>query len=307
MAFYLALLLHGSTADLNVLSLPAPVSASDAALLDNEGFLKAAQRPHIKHFSVDVGVNKGAVMVPWLESDASHFIVGFEANPTLYQAYESGLFNASLEPLSFARDLQRFRALKDRALVVHGAVAASPGTAEFYTGAGGGNRRGVSATGSLLEWSDPRARRARAGEHVVVRKIRLDKVFRHVPPPPTLIWDTLKIDIQGYDVEALYSAGDFLRRFTCIIGEFMTNGYAVPDGIRTDPAPVLLEAGFKEMEGSGRTIWINPRNNASYLANPRGFHCHQVYDSKIMRGKENHGVDVNVFIRAFTKHSKLSL
>jgi hypothetical protein len=42
------------------------------------------------------------------------------------------------------------------------------------------------------------------GVPVIARKIRLETVLKHVAPPPALVWDTLKIDIQGYDVESLY-------------------------------------------------------------------------------------------------------
>ncbi len=54
-----------------------------------------------------------------------------------------------------------------------------------------------------------------------MRLIALSDVLVHVAPPepPLFMWDTLKIDIQGSDVEALISAGDYLKNFVCVVGK----------------------------------------------------------------------------------------
>ena len=96
----------------------------------------------------------------------------------------------------------------------------------------------MSDTGSLFGWTDPKREQVRKqAVHMqqVVRLVRLSDILRHVHPPgtfflfimrvldcflepPLFLWDTLKIDIQGADVDALISAGNFVKNFLCIVG-----------------------------------------------------------------------------------------
>lgn len=49
-----------------------------------------------------------------------------------------------------------------------------------------------------------------------------------LPGSPTapLMWDTLKIDAQGFDSLVIHGAGDLLAHFVCVIGEFDKRAYA---------------------------------------------------------------------------------
>ena len=61
------------------------------------------------------------------------------------------------------------------------------------------------------------------GNHCCIQLIasdhqtRMDTFLRFVPP--TLVWDCMKIDIQGADADALISAGDYIEKFKCVVGE----------------------------------------------------------------------------------------
>lgn len=58
-----------------------------------------------------------------------------------------------------------------------------------------------------------------------VTQFRLQNLLKHLPAPTDdtqdgMLWDTLKLDIQGADADALISAGDYVDHFLCVIGEF---------------------------------------------------------------------------------------
>ena len=116
----------------------------------------------------------------------------------------------------------------------------------------------------------------------LVTKFRLDDLLVHVPlPEGDFVWDTLKVDIQGADVDALVSCGQYLKYFTCVVGEFDTQHYRVPKNVQTNPADVLKSAGFVNTKLFGHSLWINPRHKKAYLKDPESFGCHRVYDVKI--------------------------
>ena len=112
---------------------------------------------------------------------------------------------------------------ENRCMMINGAVSSTPGVAEFNTGVGrDANGRGATDTASLFQFKDKGAKeRASKWSSTLVRKFRLDDLLSHVPKPTDdFMWDTLKVDIQGGDVDALVSCGDYLKHFTCVIGEF---------------------------------------------------------------------------------------
>ena len=105
------------------------------------------------------------------------------------------------------------------------------------------------------------------------------ELLKFIPiPTDNYSWDTFKVDIQGGDVDALVSAGKYLKYFTCVIGEFDVGNYQIPDGVQTNPTPILKAAGFVNTNIVGRSVWINPKYKNQYLADPESFGCHRVHD-----------------------------
>eukprot|EP01031_Cornospumella_fuschlensis_P026013 gene26013-31413_t len=176
------------------------------------------------------------------------------------------------------------KAYRDRAIVIPAAVSTKRGTATFNTG--GGWQNNMSDVGSLFGWEDPRreAERKKLRDlQQTVRLIALSDILVHVAPPvpPLFMWDTFKVDIQGSDVEALITAEGYLKNFVCVVGEFQSNHYKIPDGVAQDPAPILTAADFVKVYHKDNQIWMNKRYSKEYLANPELFGCHRVYDSKV--------------------------
>ena len=239
--------------------------------VDERGFLTKLYDPKIETFSVDVGVNRGKVIhSDWLEKIPHLFVIGIEANHELASRIEFG---------------EEFRSIRHRSIIIKAAVASRRGTfAKFNTGAGWNGD--ISDTGSLFNWTDPRREQSRLAKRhdfeKLVRFVRLDDILQHVPPPRQhFFWDTLKIDIQGADVDALLSAGEYLRNFVCVVGEFKADHYAIPKDFPTDPEPILKAANFVKVYSEENQIWINKRFSRTYLAKPEHFGCHRVYDSQV--------------------------
>lgn len=229
----------------NVLLISVPISVRMGyADVNEDGYLIRILDPNIKTFSLDVGVNRGKVIAEnWLQHLPHLFAIGIEANYHLSYHLEHD-------------DTSKF--VRERSLIIRGAAASRRGIASFNTGAGWQN---VSDTGSLFNWTDPGREIERKnlwstfGQ--IVRLIRLDDVLSHVPSPrpPHFLWDTLKIDIQGADADALLSSGKYLENFVCVVGEFQTFHYQIPDGMITDPNPILLAANFTlAIDGSNNMV-----------------------------------------------------
>lgn len=253
-------------------------------------------------------------MLPWLESSNDTFVVGFEANPALAALFDAfsgsslgiDVFPASQGSADCTPPLsKRFGRVMHRGLVVHAAIADTDHMhIPFYGGGDTVTKKGGAAhtdVGSVLEWKDAADHRAGQQQDVrLVPTVRLKTILERLPPPPELIWDTLKVDIQGYDVEALYSAGELLQNFVCIVGEFGGFAYKVPPGVRMDMRVPLRRAGFIPLSTvDGRSSygnWINPRFRTQYLAAPEEFHCHRVYDGP--RG-------VHGFVRALQRNHSI--
>ena len=299
----------------NFLTFAAPLVVREVGTVDDNGMLKAILSSKIKRFSMDVGFNKGRVTVDdWLSKQPDLFVVAVEAIPALQILFETMMaaemqigdrthsipntkipywkltqFHASQRALKYKKYCHE----ESRCMMINGAASTTPGVAEFNTGAGRQEKGGATDTGSLFSFKDAKARaRAKDWASTLVRKFRIDDLLKHVPQPSSdLVWDTFKVDIQGADVDAMVSAGKYLKYFTCVIGEFDVGSYQIPKGVATDPSPVLQAAGFVKYN-SRRMVWINPKNKEQFLASPSSFGCHRVHDVQ---------VDLNGLISAFKK------
>ena len=253
----------------------------------------------LKRFSMDVGFNEGHVMVgDWLRWKPDTFGIGIEANPYLYalfdiittektwpQGFEGYHWTASNDS-SVAR-ARKFKAASARGqlLLVHAAVTTSTKRTMPFNLGFGWRTDGtlIPDVGSLYNFGDPVRKRAQQSMHVAT--LRLDDILAHVPPPPaslgtpsspgrnevnTLIWDTLKIDVQGADIEALESAGPYLERFYCIIGEFAARHYDIPivhGGQKALAADILTRSGFVMARATPHNqLWLNRRYRAHFAA-----------------------------------------
>ena len=289
----------------NILTFAAPLVARDVAKVDVNGLLIAAGGSKITHFSLDVGFNKGRVTVnDWLEKQQNLFVICVEAIPALFTLFETMMasetqigdggdgagdgdtvvpywkltkFHASQRALVYKKICHD----EKRCMMINGAVSSTPGVAEFNTGVGrDANGQGATDTGSLFAFRNDGAReRAKKWSATLVRKFRLDELLKFIPiPTDNYSWDTFKVDIQGGDVDALVSAGKYLKYFTCVIGEFDVGSYQIPDVVQTNPTPILKAAGFVNTNIVGRSVWINPKYKNHYLADPESFGCHRVHD-----------------------------
>eukprot|EP01031_Cornospumella_fuschlensis_P026629 gene26629-32179_t len=258
----------------NTLVFSEPLVARNGfASLNAQGYLAKFlpnDPPSLKTISLDVGVNRGRVIIgDWLSVVPHMYVIGVEANHHLTAHFEYS---------------DATKAYRDRAIVIPAAVSTKRGTATFNTG--GGWQNNMSDVGSLFGWEDPRreAERKKLRDlQQTVRLIALSDILVHVAPPvpPLFMWDTFKVDIQGSDVEALITAEGYLKNFVCVVGEFQSNHYKIPDGVAQDPAPILTAADFVKVYHKDNQIWMNKRYSKEYLANPELFGCHRVYDSKV--------------------------
>mmetsp|Transcript_14122 Transcript_14122/g.41914 ORF Transcript_14122/g.41914 Transcript_14122/m.41914 type:complete len:365 (+) Transcript_14122:229-1323(+) len=202
----------------------------------------------LKHFSLDIGVNKGLATRRWLEIDPDALVIGVEANSRLVMMLtEVEKPNQPTNYVGWLQTNQSIRAQRGaihelvasaltikantaRTLIINAAAGRGGGARDFNTGAKNDD------TGSLfsgdLSGSSPGA----------VPMVPLGDILQHVPLH--LRWDVLKIDVQGADVEALLSAGKLVRRFACVVGEYDVGEYEVPKTLATDPVPFLIENEF---------------------------------------------------------------
>ena len=263
------------------------VDASGKALLQRRFLHRAdtngnfAVPSHLTRFSMDVGFNVGSVMLgDWLarETGSATFMIGIEANPYLYTLFDTitteepwprgyeGMFWQPNEGMASSAaavaHARAFRSHADQLILVHAAAASTiQGAAEFNLGIGWNNST-VADVGSLFRFQSDRGKATAQGNVRSVATIRLDELLGRVPPPPRLHWDTLKIDIQGADTDALKGAGPALERFMCVIGEFSARHYDLPPGIQRTPKHVLNASGFRLAVDSNNPrlqVWTNMR------------------------------------------------
>lgn len=249
-------------------------SRGNLSNVDEKGFLTVFRDDSIFSFSMDVGFNRGQTSLPWLTQNKNMFVIGVEANDHLVTRFERS---------------PEFDHIRDREFIFQVAAGSKPGIARFNPGFGWDN---ISDTGSLFHWSDKGREKQRqhfAHKELLVRIVRLESILDHVPPPvfdivaprtTPFIWDTLKVDVQGADVDAVHSVGaSYIKRFMCIVGEFETGEYKVPAGFPIDPAPFLKENGFVKVHNQNNQIWLNKLFIDTYRKNAKLYNCHTVYDS----------------------------
>ncbi len=249
-----------------------PVTARAAhAEVDDHGYYKIlCEGTPFTSFSFDVGFNRGQSTKGWLEAQSPYlYIIGIEANARLVSHFEHSS--------EFANARSYVQVLNVAAGTKEGGVSM------FNPGFGWANS---SDTGSLFGFSDPNREKERLkhiGKHILVRNLRLDALLAHVPLPraPTFMWDTMKLDVQGADVDAMYSAGDYIDNFVCVVGEFDALHYVVPEGFPTKHYEFLGKHKFKCVWDMwpGNSIWLNERYYDIYKKDPKRFGCHTVYDS----------------------------
>jgi FkbM family methyltransferase len=210
-----------------------PFSHRNLSAVDEEGyfirFLPPLNKTSLKTVSVDVGINVGIVMNDWLQEIPHMYVIGIEANRKLVHDF----------------DVKEAH-LIDRFLLIPAAVSSKLGITTFNTGEHDENN--VTDTGSLFGFSDQKKEKARVRSRhkQTVRLLKLSDILKHLAPPrpPLFMWDTLKVDIQGADVDALISAENYLANFMCIVGDFIPQDYKIPHDVPIDPAPTLLKYNF---------------------------------------------------------------
>ena len=219
-------------------------------------------------FSLDVGFNRGQSSSGWHQKQPHLYVIGIEANAHLARQFEHGA---------------EFEEIRKNTMVIQAAAASRPGVVKFNPGFGWSN---VSDTGSIFPFKDTKRESERQKylhSHFAVRSPRLDTVLKHVPPRrgTAFVWDTLKLDVQGADVDALISSGDYVEQFMCVVGEFETLHYETPVGLEINPAPFLKQHDFVCVYDvyPGNSIWLNKKHFALYKETPERFGCHIVYDS----------------------------
>ena len=160
-----------------------------------------------------------------------------------------------------------------KCLLIHAAVAGStlgskrpPAAVDFYLGKGWMGEKVISDVGSRFKWIDQKRQNVsdgEAGNDVRVQSLVLDDLLALVPPPPRLWWDTLKIDLQGSDEEAIVSARRYLHHFTCVNVEMIKHKtYRVVSNVNLSLAmDALMDSGFRMLfQRIGRgSIWVNLR------------------------------------------------
>jgi len=242
--------------------------------VDKDGYLTVmGPDSFYTSFSLDVGFNRGQTSAAWHSIQPHLYSIGIEANANLVYHFEHS---------------QDLNSIRDNTMVVHAAASSRDGgVIRFNPGFGWNN---VSDTGSVFGFTDPKREKVRlqhANSHIAVRNLRLSDLLRHVPLPrnTSFLWDTMKLDVQGADVDAMMSSSEYVEHFICVVGEFDTTHYAVK-GVKTDPKPFLTEHKFVMVYDiwPGNSIWLNSRLFSLYKDNPQRFGCHNVYDSRVDPG-----------------------
>ena len=263
------------------------VDATGTALLQKRFLHRVDSAGHfaipsrLTRFSLDVGFNVGKIMLgDWLsQSNArEHFMIGIEANPYLYTVFDTmttarrypkgyeGMYWTPNNNSGTTERARTFRSHSDQLMLIHAAAVSSlRGVADFHLGVGWHAGKVESDVGSLYGWDNKQKSKASEEDSestVTVATIRLDEILARVPPPPRLRWDTLKIDIQGADTDALIGAGDYMKHFMCVVGEFSSEHYKVPSGVTVSPRSLLSGLGFRLALASNHPklqVWVNMR------------------------------------------------
>ncbi|KAL0485067.1 valine tRS [Acrasis kona] len=173
----------------------------------------------IKTIWINVGTHLDPVLPP--ADDKSIMVIGFEPNLDL---------------------LERVRVNKyERLQVIPAAVANFHGVGSFRLSNNGG------ASSSLAKFV-PRAEKLDSGEVSFVPIVRLEDIMKQIPRHINV--ESIKIDAQGFDLEVIKSAGEFVTRFTTITAEIVANDdlayYKDVDNSRKSWMAYMTKYGFKK-------------------------------------------------------------
>ena len=180
--------------------------------------------PGIRSVILDIGPNVHPILPP--EEDVSVFVI-------------------AIEPLPSAVAKMRSRELGPRHSIIPCAIAGQRGLATFKMY----NILGVSS--SLATPAHPEeywsTEKGRYGVPVLALQDVLDSI------PDSIAISFLKMDLQGYDFEAIQSAGGSLQRVERIACEVWLGGYCSYQGVRNDLArdwyPFMKDQGFEYVKG----------------------------------------------------------
>lgn len=185
------------------------------------------------------------------------------ANPKLINelSTQAGTFAAPLDFKKINRTLNGLRTHHRQVTLIPAAAGNRNGFVEFQMGdyynvgtgglfpfTGGGFRSGNHRLGAKTQIGVAQA-----------PVIRLASILDRIDESASL--EVLKIDAQGADWEVVEGVTcHHLRRFKCLLGEFNSGGYVVPDSRLETKDHLLRDAGFvlaNGATGSGDQLWLN--------------------------------------------------
>jgi len=231
----------------NYLSVPQPFW-----ILDEQGMYDISFR--YSHLSVDVGYNRGHISAKWMEEQSSLFIIALEANPQLYAYHKVLQWDVDTEGQSFAsqtcpnltevdsKEGKREHLRNYNLFAVRNAKKIGKQLMLINAAAGSLDEKGIAEF--FLRKSDT------TGDSGTVRKFRdqirqitlvlpLKNILNKVPV--RMIYDTLKVDALGSELQVLEGVGNQIMKFKCVIGEFGT----IPREPGTEQSKAFLkEYGF---------------------------------------------------------------
>lgn len=176
-------------------------------------------------------------------------VVGVEAHPLLAACAKSLIdtsYDSACRPSERERQgVSHLRALPNQYEVVQAAVgsAREPFVGLWRGVNQHGKKMGVGEASTRTDIGVYKGTSSRTGHHVRVPTVRMSALLSSLPQPaPGFKWGCLKTDAQGSDVDAIVSAGAYVRHFACIVMEHW--GPSIMGDAYVDPIPYLLKQGF---------------------------------------------------------------
>lgn len=171
---------------------------------------------------VDVGCNLGSTSIPVARLNPGIRVVGIDAHPTALAK--------TLRNLALNRFPPNFNLLA-------AAVSPAPGPVRLYTCPTNAGGHRVTGFADRPEAGLPSAT-------LYVPTISLASVIRVFGIQRC---DMLKIDVEGYELDVLESAGDALEpeRFPAVVAEYGPEGYAAAGRTGTDLLRLMRERGYE--------------------------------------------------------------
>jgi len=178
-------------------------------------------------FSLDVGFNFGKISAEWLQDVPGMFVVGVEASRELYSYYDAFCNSiASNSVILSARNSKlRFffgvwknasKHCNKRMFLINAAAGSRYGATGFAPDSSGMMDDGSLVFGGKDAYKEP------------VISLPLATLLATIPHTPDFVWDTIKVDIQGVDADAVVSTGHFIQNFKCVVAEFAGKPTCVP-------------------------------------------------------------------------------